>query len=138
METTTVMNGKTHTVTLQDVFILPRILSNVISICRTRRNGFKTIVDNDECDQQRGILKIIDKRTGAVKLVGPETKDELYEALLYVNKAQNIICFLIPRCETGTMAQATGSHERKRHRKINSSCNRYGFGEGLASSPTQL
>lgn len=80
----TAVHGVLNNVVLHDVLYAPDIVHNLISVSKVRRKNFRVIVDNDEKDPHRGSMMFIEKSFDDVKLIGLETSDGMYEAVLRV------------------------------------------------------
>lgn len=74
--------GKDKAIILQDVFYVPDLVQNLISVSQCQRNGCKAEIDCME-NSSRGVMQIIHKQSKQVVLVGPESEG-LYKAELLV------------------------------------------------------
>lgn len=80
----TVTMGVKHILLLRSVLYTPDLMYNLIYISQVSRNNFKVIIDNEKEDQKKVTLKLMHKPTGQIKMVGIETTEGLYEALVSV------------------------------------------------------
>lgn len=77
---------------LKDVLYAPRMMYTLISSSTARRCGLRTVIDNDNENPLKGILKMINKSTGGICMIGRERKAGLYEAdLTVVQRCKSLV-----------------------------------------------
>lgn len=81
-------NGQRNYVTLHNVAYVPEIMFNLISVSRVRRKGFRIVIDEDECNPNRGKMEMMHKASGEIKMVGFETDEGLFKAALKIAKPE--------------------------------------------------
>lgn len=59
-------------------------MKNLIPLSQARRNEFIVIIDNKENEPHFGITEVILKKAEEIKMMGVETTDRLFEALVDV------------------------------------------------------
>lgn len=81
------MDAVRHTLTLHDVLNIPDLMYTLILVPVARRKEFKIFINDDYYDPKSGKLKLYQKPSRIVKLLGIQTKEGLYPAVLQVVKA---------------------------------------------------
>lgn len=82
------VNCEDHRITPEHVLFSPDVMYNLISLYQVRENVFCIYDDYDNCSPQRGLMQIHQKANGEIKMIGLERPQGLYEAVLYLPRAE--------------------------------------------------
>lgn len=79
-----ILNGKTISLTLQNVLYSPDIIYS------TRKNDLHTEIDDDARNPMKALFHMIHKKSKSNCMIAYETNEGLYEALLSVKKGEKV------------------------------------------------
>ena len=77
-----VVNGNRKRISLNNVIYAPEMMHNLISVSCVCKKGIRVTID---CDSGgRGCMELMQKKSGAVRMIGLETHEGLYQAVVEV------------------------------------------------------
>lgn len=81
-------NDQKSYVTLHNVGYVPEITFNLILVSQACHKGFRTDIDENECNLSRGKMKMIHSASGEVKIAGLKRDEGLFKAAIKIAKPE--------------------------------------------------